>query len=129
LASMENYFFELDAEGKILYAQRLTGPYSFGLWFQPLFWLMLTQLLRIRFVNRFLLFRILIVIPFILTFERFVIIYTSYCRDYLPSSWYYGFTWMELLVSIPIKAAEFVIIVFIYKFIKQQFPKMKYAKD
>ncbi len=118
-----DYLFIMNSSERLEFAQRFKGPYSFGIWLQPLFLLMLTQLLRIRFVNRFLFFRILIVIPFIITFERFVIIYTSYCRDYLPSSWSMGYSSMELVISIPIKAAEFAITVFLFKFIKEKFPK------
>ncbi|MBP8157626.1 MAG: hypothetical protein KAX93_04545, partial [Flavobacterium sp.] len=115
LASSYNYFFEMDSETKLSYKQRLTGPYSFGLWLQPLFWLLLTQLLRIRLVRKFLLFRLMICLSFILTFERFVIIVTSLHRDYLPSSWSmfswdFGISWWLFLLSLIIKIIEFAII-------------------
>ena len=124
-----NYFGVLTDAEKTVFLQRLTGPYGLAFFCQPLFWLILTQLLRIRFVKRFLLFRILIVIPFILTFERFVIIVTSFHRDYLPSSWYFGFTWWEFLISAIIKAVEFTIIVFILKYDKQKILNLKQAKN
>lgn len=119
-----NYFGIMTEEEKTMFIQRLTGPYGFWFLSQPLFWLILTQLLRIRWVRRFLLFRLLIVIPFILTFERFVIIVTSFHRDYLPSSWsmynsFFGITWREFLLSFIVKIIEFAIIVFGYKYGRQ----------
>lgn len=125
------YFTVMTQEEKTQFLQRLTGEYSFGIWFQPLFWVVLTQLLRFRFVRRFLLFRILIAIPFILTFERFVIIVTSLHRDYLPSSWsmHIGFTWWEFLLSFIIKIIEFAIIVLIFKYAKQQMLNLKPIKS
>lgn len=133
IAVIFNYFLVLETDEKAQFIHRITGPYSFGYWFQPLFWLILTQLLRIRFVNRFLLFRILIVIPFILTFERFVIIVTSLHRDYLPSSWTMyndlGITYWDFLLSVIVKAIEFTIIVIIFKYTKQKVSNLKHAKN
>ena len=124
-----DYFFIMNENERLEFTQRLYGSYSFGIWLQPLFWLLLTQLLRFDNVRKFLLLRIIISIPFFLTFERLVIIFASYHSDYLPSSWYYGFTWMELLISIPLKATEFAIAVFLYKFIKEKFSERKLVKS
>lgn len=41
------YFNDANENEKIEFIQRLTGKYSFGIWGQPVFWLALTQLLRI----------------------------------------------------------------------------------
>ncbi|HCQ11742.1 MAG TPA: hypothetical protein DIU01_00410, partial [Flavobacterium sp.] len=118
-ASIFNYFIEMDEEQKIQFIQRLTGKYSFGLWLQPLFWVLLTQLLRIKLVRKFLIFRLFISISFIVTFERFVIFYTSFYRDYLPSSWtMIGISWWEMLLSALIKMFEFTLIVFLYRYLK-----------
>lgn len=123
LASILNYFIEMDEEQKAQFIRRLTGKYSFGLWFQPLFWLSLTQLLRFEFVRKYLLLRLMICIFFILTFERFVIIYTSFQSDYLPSSWTlynYGFgvTWWRIILSALIKMIVFTLLVFVCKYLK-----------
>ena len=122
LASILNYFIEMGEEQKAQFIRRLTGKYSFGLWFQPLFWLSLTQLLRFEFVRKYLLLRLMICIFFILTFERFVIIYTSFQSDYLPSSWTlynYGFgvTWWRIILSALIKMIVFTLIVFVCKYL------------
>jgi hypothetical protein len=134
IAVFLNYFSGMNVEEKTQFIRRLTGPYSFGYWFQPLFWLILTQLLRFRFVRRFLIFRLLICISFILTFERFVIIVTSLHRDYLPSSWSmfnwdFGITWWMFILSLIIKIIEFTIIVFAYKYAKQWILNLKTAKS
>jgi len=129
LAVMLDYALIMTEDEKMQFLGRLTGEYSFGIWFQPLFWLMITQLIRFNIIRKFLFLRILIVVPFIITFERFVIIVTSLHRDYLPSSWtiynYIGFTWWEFLLSIPVKAIEFSLIVFVYKYVKQSILKFK----
>jgi hypothetical protein len=97
------------------FTQRLIGKYSFGIWAQPVFWLTITQLLRLKFFKNSLLFRILMSLSFLITFERFVIIITSLHRDYLPSSWSFGFSWFELLLTFPLRIIEFIIVVLICK--------------
>jgi hypothetical protein len=129
-ASILNYLVEMDEDQKSQFIRLLTGKYSFGLWFQPLFWVALTQLLRIQFVRKYLLLRVMICIFFILTFERFVIIYTSFQRDYLPSSWTlynygFGITWWQILLSALIKMFEFTLVVYVYKYLKNQKSKIK----
>lgn len=69
------------------YYGHLTGKYSYGIWIQPIFWFLLTQLYRIKIIRKYLFFRIVISLLFIVTYERFVIIVTSLHRDYLPSTW------------------------------------------
>lgn len=129
LAVTVDFVVIMTEEEKTQFLNRLTGEYSFGIWLQPLFWLILTQLVRFNIIRKFLFFRILIVVPFIITFERFVIIVTSLHRDYLPSSWtvynYIGFTWWEFLLSTLLKAIEFSLIVFVYKYAKQSLLKFK----
>lgn len=87
LIGIFTYYTELDGIEKSEYFERLTGKYAYGTWIQPIFWLILTQLYRIKFIKRFLFFRIIISLLFVLTFERFVIMVTSLHRDYLPSDW------------------------------------------
>ena len=134
IAVLLTYFNVMNEEEKAQFIRRLTGPYSFGYWFQPLFWVMLTQSLRIRFIRRLLIFRLLICISFILTFERFVIMITSLHRDYLPSSWRifsldFGITWWVFILSLIIKTIEFAIIVFAYKYAKQWLLNLKTTKS
>lgn len=133
LAVTLDYAMIMTEDEKTQFLGRLTGEYSFGIWFQPLFWLIITQLIRFNIIKKFLFFRILIVIPFVLTFERFVIIVTSLHRDYLPSSWTMyvdlGFTWWEFLLSILLKAIEFGLIVLAYKYVTLSILKFKTIKS
>lgn len=76
---------------------RATGPYAWAYWvmlLRPLVFALLTQFFWIRkiqrksFLNFILTFIIFIVILFSGVFiERFIIIITSFHRDYLPSNW------------------------------------------
>lgn len=133
LAVTLDYAVIMTEDEKTKFLGRLTGEYSFGIWLQPLFWLIITQLIRFNIIRKFLFFRILIVIPFVLTFERFVIIVTSLHRDYLPSSWTMyvdlGFTWWEFLLSILLKAIEFGLIVLAYKYVTLSILKFKTTKS
>ena len=127
------YFKIVVDEERSRFIQRATGYYWFGYWLQPLFFVAWTQLLRIRFVRKILLFRMMICILFVLSFEQCVIIYTSFERDCLPVGWTLydlelGITWWEFLLSIVIKIIEFIIIVFAYKYAKQSILKFKTAK-
>ncbi len=72
---------------KAEYYERFTGKYAYALWIQPIFWFLLTQAYRIRFIKKYLITRIIISLLFVVTFERFVILMTAIHRDYLPSSW------------------------------------------
>lgn len=118
------YYFVADEIEVTSFLKRLTGKYTFGIWFQPLFWLALTQLLRIYFFRNSFVFRFLMSLSFVITFERFVIITTSFHRDYLPSSWNFGFSWLELSLSFPLRILVFIIAVVLFKyssiFIKNQ---------
>ncbi|HEY5749657.1 MAG TPA: hypothetical protein VIU12_26495 [Chryseolinea sp.] len=61
--------------------------YWWGLWIQPIIWLSATQLVRFDRVKRSIIARIVISLLLIVSFERFVIIVTSFHRDYVPSGW------------------------------------------
>ena len=76
-----------DIEQKERFLERLSGPYSFGLWFHPLGYVISTQLVRIKRIAQNVLLRFLIAFLLFLNFEKFVIVVTSLHRDYLPSSW------------------------------------------
>lgn len=124
-----NYLIMMDVAEKIEFRQRITGPYAFAFFLQPIFWLLLTQSLRIHVVRRFLLLRLFICLCFILTFERFVIIVTSFHRDYLPSSWTMytpvGIPWWEFALAFFVKMIEFLLIAVLFKYSTQAFSKYK----
>lgn len=105
-------FNQIDNEmDKIAFNQRLIGPYWYGYWLQPIFWLLLTQLLWINTLKKSLIFRIILSTLFLLSFERIVIIITSFHRDYLPSSWSLNLSFGEIIIGFIIKAVIFILIV------------------
>ena len=82
------YYFSLENQAeRIKYLERLTGEYSYGIWAQPIFWFVLTQLYRITFFTKYLVNRLIISFLFVLTFERFIIIIVTIHRDYSPDNW------------------------------------------
>ncbi|MFG6688046.1 hypothetical protein ACGK9U_15835 [Mariniflexile sp. HNIBRBA6329] len=96
---------------KIAFNQRLTGPYWYGYWLQTLFWLLLTQLLWIKPLKKSLIFRIILSILFLLSFERIVIIIKSFHRDFLPSSWSLNLSFGEIIIGLTIKTVIFILII------------------
>lgn len=102
------------------YLELVFGKYSYGIWVQPIFWFLLTQLYRIRMIGRFLIPRVIISLLFVLTFEQFVIIVTSLHRDYPPNNWTLGFNvtldphW--ILLGLISKILMFIFIVVLYHF-------------
>jgi molybdopterin-containing oxidoreductase family membrane subunit len=103
-------------------SDRIFGRYWFGFWMQPTFWIILSQLLRIQKIANNILFRIVSSILFILSFEKIVIITTSLHRDYLPSSWTMHqeayFLPSNFWLALILKIVEFLILVYIFSFIK-----------
>lgn len=77
----------LNTEDKSQLLNRMFGKYWFGFWIQPLLWVLLTQLLIFKMIRKNILLRLIFSILFIFSIERMIIIYTSFQRDYLPSSW------------------------------------------
>ena len=117
LIGMYSYYFNITDElEKTSYLQRLIGKYWFGYWLQPLFWILLTQLLRIKFLRKNLIFRILMSLLFVITFERFVIIIASFHRDYLPSSWTLNLSMIEIIGGLTSKVFIFIAFTSIYHF-------------
>lgn len=133
-ATLAAYFSFTDDEERRLFILRATGPYWFGYWLQPIFWIGLTQLLRVHNIKKFLFFRILICLFFIISFERFVIMFTSFHRDYLPSSWSmytseFELSWWKFLLSVSIKIMEFGILVMVFKYSKRFLLNFKTTKQ
>lgn len=81
------FYFESNIEAQNSILNRMFGRYWFGIWAQPILWLLVTQLLRIKKVYKNIFLRILFSFLLIISIERYIIIITSLHRDYLPSSW------------------------------------------
>jgi hypothetical protein len=78
-----NLFF---TENNLL-KEQFFGPYSYGLWTQPLFWFLFSQSFRIRSIKKSLVLKLIFSLSFILTFEKLAILITAFHRGYQPSSW------------------------------------------
>ncbi len=101
---------------------RLFGRYAFGVWLQPIFWVILTQLLRIKKLSTSIVYRVLISLLFIFSFERIVIISTSFHRDYLPSTWSMGgFSSLDILLGLVAKSLEFMALACLFHMASSKF--------
>ncbi|MCB9261277.1 MAG: hypothetical protein H6607_02720 [Flavobacteriales bacterium] len=115
------FYFGLEDETiKAEYYERFTGKYAFALWIQPMFWFLLTQAYRIRFIRKHLIPRIIISLLFVVTIERFTLIVTTLHRDYLPSSWAsnneFGMDMKYPIVGLLGKILVFLAVVCLYHF-------------
>ncbi|MCV2484236.1 hypothetical protein OD917_04825 [Flavobacterium sp. SH_e] len=97
-----------DEESKNYLLNRMFGKYWFGFWLQPLLWFSMSQLLRIKSIQKSILLKLIFSFFFIISIEKIVIIATSFHRDYLPSSWtmstysYSSNLFLELLIKFSI---------------------------
>ena len=120
----------LDEESKNYLLNRMFGQYWFGFWLQPLLWFSMSQLLRIKSIQKNILLKLIFSFFFIVSIEKIVIIITSFHRDYLPSSWtmtsssYSSNLFLELLIKFLI----FLISAGIFSMINQKIKEWKTTK-
>lgn len=81
------FYADSNTEEQTSMLNRMFGKYWFGYWVQPLLWVSLTQLLRIKTIRKNVLLRILFSFLLIFSIEKYVIMMVAFHRDYLPSSW------------------------------------------
>ena len=82
------YFYQnTNPEDVHNFQNRISGKYWYGYWFQPLSYVISSQLLWFKYFQKSTIFRL--ILGFILMFnvEKFVLFLISLQRDYLPSSW------------------------------------------
>lgn len=119
----------LNEEDKTSLLNRMFGKYWFGYWIQPLLWISITQLLRIKAIRKNIILRILFSILLILSIERIIIIITSFHRDYLPSSWtmYSDFQLYpsNIMLSLLLKIILFLTFVGIFHLINKKIKSFK----
>lgn len=125
------YYFESNPTERAEMMNRLFGKYWFGIWIQPIFWFLLSQIFRIKFFSKNILIRIFASFFLIFSIERLVIISTSLHRDYLPSSWtmsdleiYSSFFILLILLKILI----FILFVGLYTFIMNKINQLRNNK-
>ncbi|HEX9979044.1 MAG TPA: hypothetical protein VGB50_00600 [Flavobacterium sp.] len=110
IAVVLSAYIEGAPDDRLGMTQRMFGPYWFGYWLQPLLYIILSQILRLKKVRKQIVLRILIALVFIITVEQFVILITSFHRDYLPSSYRMNMSTSELVVGLVFKLLLFVVL-------------------
>lgn len=126
------FYTESNVEEQNSMLNRMFGKYWIGFWVQPILWFLITQLLRIKRVWKNTILRIIFSLLLIISIEKYIIIITSFHRDYLPSSWtmysdlgiYPSNFFLELLVKI----IMFLIFVGIYYSITNRVKKISKIK-
>ncbi|SHF73861.1 hypothetical protein SAMN05444377_11753 [Flavobacterium fontis] len=113
-------YFESSEFEKSGMIQRMFGKYWFGYWLQPILWISLSQLLRLKKVRKQKILRIIFSIFFMVSIEQCIIILTSFERDYLPSSYSFNFTFIELIIGILTKICFFLVIVMLYFYLEKK---------
>ncbi|MBP1224694.1 hypothetical protein JOD96_003277 [Flavobacterium sp. 1355] len=127
---VELYFREEESRNYLL--NRMFGKYWFGFWLQPLIWFSITQLLRFKTIQKNILFRLIFSFLLIISIEKMVIIFTSFHRDYLPSSWTMyndsGIYPSNIFLVLLMKISIYLLSVRIYFAISQKIKELKARK-
>lgn len=126
------YYLESSPEERTGMINRMFGKYWFGIWIQPLFWFLLSQIFRIKLFSKNILIRIFASFFLIFSIERLVIISTSLHRDYLPSSWTMysdlGIYSSFFILSILLKILFFMLFVWLFTFIANKINQLRNNK-
>lgn len=112
------FYRESNAEEQNSMLNRMFGKYWVGFWVQPILWFSITQLLRIKRIWKNILLRIIFSFLLIISIEKYIIIITTFHRDYLPSSWTMhndlGIYPSNFLLAVLLKLIMFLLFVGIY---------------
>jgi hypothetical protein len=92
----------------------LYTPYRWEPWIQPAIWILVTQLLWVRKIRQQKIIRIVFSILLIVSFEMYVIIVTSFHRDYIPSGWTTNTTTYQMMLGFILKTLIFCLISYLY---------------
>lgn len=125
--------FNLNEADRTLLLSRMFGKYSFGIWIQPLIWVLMTQLLRFKTIRKNVFLRILFSMLFAISIERMIIVFTSFQRDYLPSSWAVyseiGIYPSNLFLSLFLKIIVFLVFVGLFYAFTNKFNMQKLRRE
>lgn len=81
------FYFQNSGENQKDLEELMFGQYSLQFWFQPIFWLILSQLYRIKLLSENTIFRIISSLGLLISIDKLIIFLSAFHRDYLPSSW------------------------------------------
>jgi hypothetical protein len=96
------------------------SAYIFLFWTQPIFALIPVLLLKIKFLKKLLIYRVLFSFYFLISFEQYVIIVTSLHRGRSIMNFNTDLTTIELIIHPIFKILLFLIIVSAFHYFKRQ---------
>jgi uncharacterized membrane protein (DUF485 family) len=112
---------------------KLDTPFNPYPWILLLFWIVASQLLWFEAVRRHRLLRIFIAGVLFFSFEKFVIIVTSFHRDYLPSRWesdvFPHGLWVAIALALITKAVTFVVFAYVLTYLRSRFITRKINQE
>ncbi|RZK55319.1 MAG: hypothetical protein EOO91_14305 [Pedobacter sp.] len=119
-------------EERINLLSRMFGPYWFAFFLPSLTYLLITQLIRFKWIRKSRTTRLFFVPFMLITFEQFVILITSLDRDYMPSSWSMAtdinLSTFEMVFSLLIKILFYSIYIGLFYLITEKLKKFSFAK-
>lgn len=95
--------------------QQSRGQYWWAPWLQPLIWTVITQLFWIKKIREVKFLRIIIAILFIISFEMYVIIVTSFHRDF--GTMFNYLTPAGVFLGLTTKVFVFILLTTLYSYI------------
>lgn len=123
----------LNQEDKTEFLNRMFGKYWFGFWIQPLLWVVITQLLRLKTIRKNIFLRIVFSILLMISIEKMTIISTAFHRDYLPSSWTMynevGIYPTNFMLSLLLKIIVFLVFVGLFYSINKKVKSLKLNRE
>lgn len=125
--------YNLNEAERALFLSRIFGNYNFGIWMQPVIWVVLTQLLRFKTIRKNVFLRIVFSMLFTISIERMSIVFASFQRDYLPSSWTVyseiGIYPSNLFLSLFLKMIVFLVFVGLFYAVRNKFKRQKLQRE
>jgi len=126
------FFLIKGGEERVNLFNRMFGPYWFAFFLPPLTYLLITQIIRFKWVRKSKVIRLLF-IPFLLiTFEQFFVLITSLHRDYMPSSWSMvtniNLSIFEIITGFLIKILFYSVYIGLFYLITERLKKFSFAK-
>lgn len=120
-----------DSDNEYAITNRATGPYAWAYWLMIFSWLFITQPFRFKLVRKNILIRLISIPFFLITFEQYIIMTTSFSRDYWLEEGK-GFSLLEALNAIPywplhllLKLILFIGYIFIFQWVYQKIKRNK----
>lgn len=114
----------MNEEDKTVLINRMFGRYWFGYWIQPLLWVILTQLLRVKRIRQNIFLRIIFSFLLLFSIEKIVMLTVLFHRDYLPASWTMyielDFYPSNIVLSLILKIIIFLLFVYVFSMIRNK---------